>query len=77
MGKAKDLPAPLRNEYQLCLPRVGISGRHLPLKIAVPAKQGSAHHWKFSKVHTGPRFAQGFQPSVCIRLYNKIVQETS
>jgi hypothetical protein len=31
---------------------LGISGRHLPLKIAAPAKQRSAHHWKFSKVHT-------------------------
>jgi hypothetical protein len=30
--------------------------RHLPLKIAAPKKQGSPHHWKFSKVHTGPRF---------------------
>jgi hypothetical protein len=25
----------------LCLPRLGISGRHLPLKTAAP-------HWKFS-----------------------------
>jgi hypothetical protein len=23
------------------------------------------------QVHTGPRFAHGFQPSVCIRIYNK------
>ena len=38
--------------------------RHLLLNIATPAKQGFAHHWKFSKVHTGPRFAQSFQPSV-------------
>jgi hypothetical protein len=61
----------------LYLPRLGISSRHLPLKIAAHAKQGSAHHWKISKVHTGPRFAHSFQPSICIRLYNKIVQATS
>jgi hypothetical protein len=39
------------------------------LKIAVSEKQGSLNHWKCSKVHTGPLFAYGFQPSVCIRLY--------
>jgi hypothetical protein len=27
---------------------------HLPLKIAAPTQQGSLHHYKFSKVHTGP-----------------------
>jgi hypothetical protein len=27
----------------LCLPRLGIGGRHLPLKIAAPTKQGSPH----------------------------------
>jgi hypothetical protein len=43
-----------------------ISGRHLPLKIAAPTKQGSAHHWKFSKVHTGPRFAHSFEPFIYI-----------
>jgi hypothetical protein len=26
----------------------------------------TAHHWKFSKVYTSPRFAHSFQPSVCI-----------
>jgi hypothetical protein len=31
---------------------LGIYGRHPPLKIAAFAKQGSLHHWKFSKVHT-------------------------
>jgi hypothetical protein len=31
----------------------------------------------FSKVHICPRFPHSFQPYVCIRLYNKIVQETS
>jgi hypothetical protein len=59
------------------LPCLGSSSRHLPLKIAAPAKQGLLLHWKFSKVHTGPQFARGFQTSVCIRLYNKIVQATS
>jgi hypothetical protein len=58
------------------LVRLGISGRHLPLKIASPAKQGSAHHWKFSKVPIDPRFAHGFQHSVCIPLYNTITQAT-
>jgi hypothetical protein len=56
---------------------LGICGRQPPLKIAVPAKQGSLHHWKFSKMHAGPRFAHGFRPSICIRLYNKSVQATS
>jgi hypothetical protein len=49
----------------LCLPRLGISGKHQPLNIAATTKQGSPQHWKFSKVHTGPRCAHGFQPSVC------------
>jgi hypothetical protein len=53
------------------------SGRHLPLKFTAPVKQGSPYHWKCSKVYTSPRVAHGFQPSVCIRLYNKIVQATS
>jgi hypothetical protein len=50
---------------------------YLPLQISAPAKQSSAHHWKFFKVPTGPRFAHNFQPSICIRLYNKIVRATS
>jgi hypothetical protein len=54
-----------------------IRGRYLPLNIAAPAKQRSAQHWKFSKVHTGPRFAHGVQASVCIRLYNRFVQAIS
>jgi hypothetical protein len=57
--------------------RLEIRGRHLPSQIAAPTKQCSPHHWKFSEVHTGPRFACGFQTSVCTRLYNKIVQATS
>jgi hypothetical protein len=67
----------IRISNDLRLPRLGISGRHLPLKIAEHAKQGSAHHWKSPKVHTSTRFAHSFQPSVCIRLDNKIVQATS
>jgi hypothetical protein len=39
---------------------LGISCRHLPIKIAAHAKQGSVHPWKFSKVHTGPRFSTAF-----------------
>jgi hypothetical protein len=42
------------------LSRLGISGTHLPLKIAAPAKQCSAHYLKFSKVHTGLLFAHSF-----------------
>jgi hypothetical protein len=34
-------------------------------------KQGSAHHWKLSKVHTGPRYAHSFQPSACVQLCKK------
>jgi hypothetical protein len=30
---------------------------YLPLNIAAHVKQGPAHYWKFSKVHTSPRFA--------------------
>jgi hypothetical protein len=33
------------------LPCLGICGRHPPLEIAAFAKQGSEHHWKFSKMH--------------------------
>jgi hypothetical protein len=43
----------------------------------VPAKQGSLHHQKFFEVHTGLQFAQSFQPSVYIQLYNKTVQATT
>jgi hypothetical protein len=56
------------NSNDVCLPHLGISGRHPPLKIAAHAKQGSAHHWEFFKAHTGPRFAHSFQTSVCIGL---------
>jgi hypothetical protein len=48
----------------ICLSRLGISGSHRFLTIAKPAKQGSSHRWKLSEVHTGPRFALGFQLSI-------------
>jgi hypothetical protein len=38
-----------QNANNVRLSRLGISGRHLPLKIAEPTKQVSAHHWKFSR----------------------------
>jgi hypothetical protein len=44
-------------------------------KLQFLQTQGS-HHWKFSKVHIGPRFSHGFQPPVCIKLHNEIVQAT-
>jgi hypothetical protein len=59
------------------LPRLGIRRRHLPLKIATRAEQGSPHHYEFSRVYTDLRFVHGFQPSVCIRVYDKIVQATN
>jgi hypothetical protein len=31
---------------------------------AAPAKQGSPHHWQFSKTHTGSRHAHGFPLAV-------------
>jgi hypothetical protein len=40
-------------------------------------KLSSQHHSIFSEVHACPRFAHGFQPSVYIRLYNKIVQASN
>jgi hypothetical protein len=40
--------------HQIIIPRLGICGRHLSIEIAAPAKQGSPHHWTFSKAHTGP-----------------------
>jgi hypothetical protein len=46
--------------------RPGVCGRHPCNEIAAPAKQGSPHHWQFSKAHTGSRFAIGFEPSLCI-----------
>jgi hypothetical protein len=58
-------------------PLLGISGRRLFLKVAALTKEGCPHYCKFPKVHTGPRFAHGFQPFVCIRLFNKIVQAAS
>jgi hypothetical protein len=67
----------IRSVMTYACPARGICGRHQSLKIAAPAKHGSTHYWKFSKLHIGPPFAHSFQPSVCIRLCNKIVQATS
>jgi hypothetical protein len=39
------------------LPRLGVCGRQTSIEIAAPAKQGSPSHWKYSKAHTGSRFA--------------------
>lgn len=33
---------------------------HFTLKIAVPTKQGSPHHWKFSKVHMAFNIAYAY-----------------
>jgi hypothetical protein len=45
-------------------------------KIAASAKQGSPHHWKFSKMHAGPRFAHDFQLAY-VYDYIAIAQATS
>jgi hypothetical protein len=58
----------------LRLSRLGISGRHLPLKIIAHTKQGSAHHWKFSKTHTGQRIVHDFQPFVLCRQQAEVIQ---
>jgi hypothetical protein len=55
-------------------PRLGNRGKHLPLKIAGPTKQGSPHRWKFSSVHNGPRFPHSFQPPLYIRLQAEDIQ---
>jgi hypothetical protein len=36
------------------------NGRHPPHKIAAHEKLGFPHHWKYSKVHAGPRFRAAF-----------------
>jgi hypothetical protein len=54
---------------------LGTSSRLLPHKIAAPAKQGSPHHWKFSKIHTSPQFAHGFQPSICYYYITKLCRQ--
>jgi hypothetical protein len=40
-----------------------------------PAKQGSPHHWQFSKAHTGSRIAHGFQYSVRVLFHNKLCRQ--
>jgi hypothetical protein len=50
--------------------------REFAADIAAPAKRSSPHHWKFSKAHTGLRFAYGFRlPHIYI--YIKIMQAAS
>jgi hypothetical protein len=46
----------IRSVIDVHLSHLGISSRHLTFKITAPAKQGSAHHWKFFKVHTAFNF---------------------
>jgi hypothetical protein len=64
----------LNRSVMTCMPHLGICGRHVSLKIVVCVEHYSLHDWKFSKVHTGLKFAHGFQPSLYIWLCNKIVQ---
>jgi hypothetical protein len=45
--------------------------RHPPLETAAPTKPGSPHHCKFSKVHTGPRFAHAKKYKVIQNNENK------
>jgi hypothetical protein len=55
------------SEYNdLCLPRLLVRSREPSTEIATSAKQSSPYHWKFSKAHTGSRFAHGFQTSIHI-----------
>jgi hypothetical protein len=48
-------------------PRMRIRGGQLPFEIAASAKNSSPHQWRFTRAHTGPRFACGFQNSVHTR----------
>jgi hypothetical protein len=36
---------------------MGICGKMSPIEIAAPEKLGSPHHWQFSEVHIGSRYA--------------------
>jgi hypothetical protein len=60
----------------LCLSCPGNCGRYPSTENAVPIKQGSPNNWQFYKVYTGLQIAQGFQYSVHLWLYNKIIQAT-
>jgi hypothetical protein len=66
-----------KNNWETRNPRLGICGRYPFIEIAAPAKQGSPHHWQFSKAHTGSRIAHGFHHPVHVRFYNKIMQAAS
>jgi hypothetical protein len=50
--------------HNLRLARLGVCSRQSSTVIAESAKQNFPHHWKFSKAHTSPRYAHGFQTSV-------------
>jgi hypothetical protein len=67
--------APSRSVMSYACPAWELAADTTSLKIAAPAKQGPMHHWKFSTVHTGPRFAHGFQPYEGIQLYRSIGQD--
>jgi hypothetical protein len=41
-------------------------------ELGTSTKQSSPHHCKFSKTHTCPRFASGFQTSAYAQLYKKL-----
>jgi hypothetical protein len=47
----------IRSVMIYACPRLGIIGRHLPLKIAAPTKQCSPHHLKFFNMHTSVHMA--------------------
>jgi hypothetical protein len=64
----------IRSVMTYACPTWGLEADTYLLKLLRPQKQVSPHHWKFSEMHIGQRFAHGFQPSVCIRLYNKTVR---
>jgi hypothetical protein len=57
------------------LPHLGVCSRQPSAEIVAPPKQSSLRHWKFSKGHTGPRFAHGFQTSACIDYKTKLCRQ--
>jgi hypothetical protein len=52
--RSKGLSTSIKLTLHECTDQISNNLRlsNLPLKIAVPTKQGSLHHLKFSKVHT-------------------------
>jgi hypothetical protein len=53
------------------LSRLGICGGYPSNGIAAPAKQGTPHHWQFSKAHTGSRNEHGFPLAVILNHDNE------